>query len=59
MKKLPPNFDVETKAVLKKAIEAERTLGKLKGVVQKIPNEAIILNTLSLQEVKVAPRLKI
>lgn len=54
MKFLPyPELElIETKAVLKKAASANRYLAELKGVVLSIPNEAILINTLSLQEAK-------
>lgn len=42
----------ETRAVLKKTAEAHRYLAELKGVAASIPNEAILINTLSLQEAK-------
>lgn len=42
----------ETRAVLKKAAEAHRYLAELKGVAATIPNEAILINTLTLQEAK-------
>ncbi|MDO4450130.1 MAG: Fic family protein [Moraxella sp.] len=44
--------NLETKAVLKKAASANRYLAELKGVVLSIPNEAILINTLALQEAK-------
>lgn len=43
---------LETRAVLKKSAEAHRYLAELKGVAATIPNEAILINTLSLQEAK-------
>ena len=43
---------LETKAVLKKLAHAHRYLAELKGVVSSIPNEAILINTLLLQEAK-------
>jgi Fic family protein len=49
---LPVVQDLETKAVLKKAALAHRALAELNGVSESIPNEVIILNTLSLQEAK-------
>jgi len=49
---LPPNTDVETKAVLKKAISAGRALAELKGLGQTLPNQAMLLNTVVLQEAK-------
>ena len=42
--------ELETKPVLKKLVLAHRYLAELKGVVATIPNESILLNTLSLQE---------
>lgn len=42
----------ETRAVLKKTAEAHRHLAELKGVAASIPNEAILINTLALQEAK-------
>jgi len=51
---LPPSSapELESKAVLKKLASAHRYLAELKGVARTIPNEAIILNTLTLQEAK-------
>ncbi|WP_444899876.1 Fic family protein [Microbulbifer sp. VAAC004] len=43
---------LETKPVLKKAASAHRYLAELKGVSASIPNEAILINTLTLQEAK-------
>lgn len=42
----------ETRAVLKKAAEAHRYLAELKGVAATIPNEEILINTLTLQEAR-------
>ncbi|MBY4676554.1 Fic family protein [Marinobacterium arenosum] len=44
--------ELETRSVLKKTAEAHRYLAELKGVAATIPNEAILINTLSLQEAK-------
>lgn len=44
--------DIETKAVLKAASLAHQALGELKGVVQTMPNQNILLGTLPLQEAK-------
>ena len=49
---LPFPQDIETKAVLKKLALAHKALAELNGVSETIPNEVIILNTLSLQEAK-------
>ncbi|MEX0964905.1 MAG: Fic family protein [Pseudohongiellaceae bacterium] len=44
--------DIESKAVLKKAALANRYLAELKGVVSSVPNESILIATLTLQEAK-------
>ncbi len=49
---LPPKEDLETKAVLKKLVEAHRYLAELKGVASAIPNQNILIDTLSLQEAR-------
>ena len=49
----PPNPDkIETVSLLKKAAQAHRHLAELKGISQTIPNQSILINTLSLQEAK-------
>lgn len=52
LKLLPPDTDLETKAVLKKLPAAHRRLAELKGISSTIPNETILINTLTLQEAK-------
>lgn len=49
---LPFKQDVETKIILKKASKAHQALAELKGIAKSIPNEAILINKLSLQEAK-------
>ena len=49
---LPLELDLEDKAVLKQCNLANRQLAELKGLVHTIPNESILLNTLTLQEAK-------
>lgn len=44
--------DVETKPVLRAAAKAHASLGELKGLALTIPNQNILLATLSLQEAK-------
>ena len=44
--------DFETTALLKKTTEAGRRLAELKGLAASIPNQGILLNTLTLQEAK-------
>lgn len=49
---LPLQRDVENKTILKKAAKAHQALAELKGAANAIPNESILINTLSLQEAK-------
>lgn len=49
---LPLNIDLETPAILKKTIIANRELGTLKGIIKSIPNQNILINAISLQEAK-------
>jgi Fic family protein len=48
----PFENQIETQKVLKKLSEAHRYLAELKGVSLSIPNEKILIDTLSLQEAK-------
>ena len=49
----PPNPEsIETLTVLRACTKAHRYLAELKGVSQAIPNQGILINTLSLQEAK-------
>lgn len=52
LKFLPPNVDLESKKILKKLASTHRCLAELKGVSLSIPNQAILINTLTLQEAK-------
>ncbi len=49
---LPHIEQWETRRVLKKVAEAHRFLAELKGVAATIPNEEILINTLTLQEAR-------
>lgn len=49
---LPLPFDLESKAILKQAALAHRHLAELKGIARTIPNENILISTLTLQEAK-------
>ena len=49
---LPLKIELETKPILKKLAKAHSALAELKGVTAIIPNENILVNTLSLQEAK-------
>ena len=49
---LPPSNLEETKPILKKLTSAHRYLAELKGVAASIPNQSILISTLTLQEAK-------
>lgn len=49
---LPLQIDFETKAVLKKLAKAHKSLAEFKGVMSSIPNQNILLETLTLREAK-------
>lgn len=52
LKMLPDLGDIETKVVLKKLAKTHQALAELKGVANSIPNQTMLINTLSLQEAK-------
>ena len=52
MKPLPILKEIETKVVLRKAAMAHKALAELKGVISSIPNENILLETLTLREAR-------
>lgn len=55
---LPPGVDVETKAVLKKTITAGRALAELKGLGETIPDQALLIDSLILQEAKASSEIE-
>jgi Fic family protein len=55
---LPPNSEVETRAVLKRAISAARAVAELKGTGGVIPNQAMLVNTLVLQEARASSEIE-
>ena len=52
IQKFPPQSDLETLPILKKLTQARSALAELKGICQSIPNQGILINSLSLQEAK-------
>ena len=46
----PPDQPLETDAVLRALVQAHRYLAELKGVARTIPNEGLLISTLTLQE---------
>jgi Fic family protein len=55
---LPPSAGLETVAVLKALSNAHRWLGELKGRASAIPNQLILIDTLSLQEAKASSEIE-
>ncbi len=49
---LPPNTNLETNAIMKQLVSSHRYLAELKGKSPTIPNENILISTLTLQEAK-------
>lgn len=49
---LPLQYDLETKSILKQLARANRALAELKGIAATIPNENILISTLTLQEAR-------
>lgn len=52
IQKLPLNINFLDKKIIKKTILANRALAELNWVAEKIPNQNILINSLSLQEAK-------
>lgn len=50
LEKLPPLKNLEAGPILRALIDANKNLAELKGVAKTIPNEGILISTLSLQE---------
>lgn len=55
---LPPGADVETRTILKQLNNANKKLAELKGVARTIPNEEILIQTLTLQEARESSRIE-
>jgi Fic family protein len=49
---LPPTQDTETKAILKKCIDATRQLEGLRQAAKHIPNQEVLINSIPLREAK-------
>lgn len=49
---IPPGIELETKAVLKRCIDARSALAELKQAAELIPNQTVLINTIPLLEAK-------
>lgn len=55
---LPPGVELETKAVLKQAITANRVLANLRGLAAQIPNQGVLINSIVLQEARLSSEIE-
>lgn len=55
---LPPPIDLETVPILRALAQANRALAELKGRAATIPNQGILIDTLSLQEAKASSEIE-
>ena len=55
---LPPPRDLETKLVLKRCVAANKALAELKGAGDLIPNQAVLINAIPLQEAKLSSEIE-
>jgi Fic family protein len=55
---LPPKCELETKPVLKKCVAANKALAELKGAGDLIPNQAVLINVIPLQEAKLSSEIE-
>ncbi len=55
---LPPPLDLESRAVFRKCISAHRALASLKVAGNLIPNQAILINAIPLQEAKASSEIE-
>lgn len=55
---LPPETDLETKAVLKRCVSARAALAELKQASQAMPNAAMLINTLPVLEARASSEIE-
>ena len=55
---LPLPFDLESRAVLKQAIAANKALAELKGAGELVPNQAVLIQSIGLQEAKLSSEIE-
>jgi Fic family protein len=55
---LPPQEEIENKAILKKTISASRALSELKGAITNLPNPTLFLDTIQLQEAQASSAIE-
>jgi Fic family protein len=55
---LPPQAELETRAVLRQCITARAALGELKQAALRIPNQGMLINTLPLLEARASSEIE-
>jgi len=55
---LPPASELETKTILKQAIAANRALANLRGLAGQIPNQGMLINSITLQEARLSSEIE-
>ena len=55
---LPPEVDLESKAILKQCIEARAAVAELKQAAELIPNQGVLINTLPLLEARASSEIE-
>lgn len=55
---LPPSVELESKAVLKQAIGANRALANLRGLAGQIPNQGMLIHSITLQEARLSSEIE-
>ncbi len=56
--RLPPQADLESRAILKQAIASNRVLANLRGLAAQIPNQGVLINSLVLQEARLSSEIE-
>ena len=54
----PPDIELESKTILKRVAIVHRHLAELKGSASSMPNSAILVNTLGLQEARASSEIE-
>jgi len=55
---LPPQANIETLPIMRRCISASRALAELKGAGNLIPNQAILINSIPLQEAQFSSEIE-
>ena len=49
---IPPKIDLETKPIMRKLAVTRAALAEMKGIGEIIPNQSMLINTLTMREAK-------